>query len=82
MENIEGKVAVIILGAGLGTRMKSNKAKVLHEILKKPMVLYVIETAKQIAGENVILVIGHQAETVRRVVSPCKKNSLELVMRC
>ena len=34
------KLAIVILAAGLGTRMKSNKAKVLHEILKKPMVLY------------------------------------------
>ncbi|MGA8178749.1 MAG: sugar phosphate nucleotidyltransferase [Desulfobacterales bacterium] len=68
MEDAKRIVAVIILGAGLGTRMKSNKAKVLHEILKKPMVLYVLETAKKIAGENVILVIGHQAEKVRRVV--------------
>jgi bifunctional N-acetylglucosamine-1-phosphate-uridyltransferase/glucosamine-1-phosphate-acetyltransferase GlmU-like protein len=68
MEDAERKLAVIILGAGLGTRMKSNKAKVLHEILNKPMVLYVVETAKKIAGNNVILVIGHQAEKVRRVV--------------
>jgi UDP-N-acetylglucosamine diphosphorylase/glucosamine-1-phosphate N-acetyltransferase len=69
MEDAERKLAVIILGAGLGTRMKSNKAKVLHQILQKPMVLYVVETAKTIAGNNVILVIGHQAEKVRRVVS-------------
>jgi UDP-N-acetylglucosamine diphosphorylase/glucosamine-1-phosphate N-acetyltransferase len=69
MEDAKKDAAVIILGAGLGTRMKSNKAKVLHEILHRPMVLYVVETAKKIAGNNVILVIGHQAESVRRVVS-------------
>lgn len=69
MRDAKNEVAVIILGAGLGTRMKSDKAKVLHEILQKPMVLYVAETAREIAGNNVILVIGHQAETVRRVVS-------------
>ena len=69
MKNAKKEAAVIILGAGLGTRMKSNKAKVLHEILQKPMVLYVVETAQKIAGDNVILVIGHQAEKVRRVVS-------------
>jgi UDP-N-acetylglucosamine diphosphorylase/glucosamine-1-phosphate N-acetyltransferase len=62
-------LAVIILAAGLGKRMKSGKAKVLHEVLGKPMVLYVTETAKQVAGDNVILVIGHQAERVREVVS-------------
>lgn len=62
-------VAVIILAAGLGTRMKSDKAKVLHEILGRPMILYVVETAKRIAGGNIILVVGNQAEKVRELVS-------------
>ena len=61
--------AVIILAAGLGTRMRSNKAKVLHGILGRPMVLYVAETARKIAGDEVIVVIGNQAEKVREVVS-------------
>jgi len=69
MANTKGDVAVIILAAGLGTRMKSNKAKVLHEILGKPMVMYVVEVAKKIAGDNVVLVVGNQAEKVRKVVS-------------
>jgi UDP-N-acetylglucosamine diphosphorylase/glucosamine-1-phosphate N-acetyltransferase len=69
MNDVNRDAAVIILGAGLGTRMKSDKAKVLHEILQRPMVLYVIETARRVAGNNVILVIGHQAEKVRRAVS-------------
>jgi len=62
-------VAVIILAAGLGTRMKSGKAKVLHKVLGRPMILYVVETAKKIVGKNVILVIGNQAEKVREIVS-------------
>ncbi len=62
------EVAAIILAAGSGTRMKSNKAKVLHEILGRPMVLYVIETAKKVVGNEIILVIGNQAEAVRSVV--------------
>lgn len=66
---MENNVAVIILAAGMGTRMKSTKAKVLHEILGKPMILYVVETAKKIAGNEVILVIGNQADKVRRIVS-------------
>ncbi|MDM8521983.1 NTP transferase domain-containing protein [Desulfococcaceae bacterium HSG8] len=64
-----GEVAVIILAAGLGTRMKSDRAKVLHEILGRPMILYIVETAKKIAGNNVVLVIGNQAEKVREIVS-------------
>ena len=62
-------IAAIILAAGMGTRMKSDKAKVLHEIQGKPMILYVLETARKVVGDNIIVVIGNQAETVRAVVS-------------
>jgi len=63
------KQAIVILAAGLGKRMKSGKAKVLHEILGKPMIMYVVETANRIAGNNVVLVIGNQADKVRKMVS-------------
>ena len=62
-------VAVIILAAGMGTRMKSTKAKVLHEIQGRPMVLYVVEAAREVAGNDVIVVVGNQAQRVREVVS-------------
>ena len=62
-------IAVIILAAGLGTRMKSNKAKVLHEILGKPMIMYVAETAVKVAENNVVVVIGNQADAVKKTVS-------------
>ncbi len=61
------QVAVVILAAGLGTRMKSDKAKVLHEVLDRPMISYVVETAVAVAGEQVVVVVGHQAERVRAV---------------
>ena len=60
--------AVIILAAGLGTRMKSPKAKVLHEVMGRPMIMYVVETAARVAGANVIIVVGHQADIVQQVV--------------
>jgi len=63
------QIAVVILAAGLGTRMKSNKAKVLHEVCGKPMIQYVAETARKVAGNNVVLVVGNQADQVRRAVS-------------
>ncbi len=63
------KLSAVILAAGLGKRMKSDKAKVLHEINGKPMVMYVIETAKKIAGDNIVVVIGKQAEKVSEIVS-------------
>jgi len=62
-------VAIVILAAGLGTRMKSDKAKVLHEVLGSPMILYVVKSAEKVAGENIVVVVGHQSETVKKVVS-------------
>jgi UDP-N-acetylglucosamine diphosphorylase/glucosamine-1-phosphate N-acetyltransferase len=61
--------AVVILAAGLGTRMKSNKAKVLHEIQGRPMVLYVVEAAKKVVGNDIIVVIGNQAQQVREAIA-------------
>ena len=59
--------AVIILAAGLGTRMKSDKAKVLHPVCDKPMIAYVLETAKNISTGEIVIVVGHQAEQVKAV---------------
>jgi len=57
-------IAVIILAAGEGTRMKSHRAKVLHEIADVPMICYVVESALAVS-EQVIVVIGYQAEAVQ-----------------
>ena len=67
--DMDTKIGIIILAAGLGTRMKSNKAKVLHEVCGKAMINYVAETARKVAGDNVVLVLGNQADRVRRTVS-------------
>ncbi|MDL2122522.1 MAG: NTP transferase domain-containing protein [Deltaproteobacteria bacterium] len=69
MQTVIDNVAAVILAAGMGTRMKSNKAKVLHEIIGRPMVTYVVETARKVVGNNVVLVIGNQADKVKRIVS-------------
>lgn len=69
MAYLYNDIAVVILAAGLGTRMKSNRAKVLHEVLGRPMISYVIETAVKVAGENIILVVGHQAARVQEAVT-------------
>ena len=66
---MKNNVAVIILAAGMGTRMKSDKAKVLHEIQNRPMIHYVVESAQNVAGSNVIVVIGNQAQKVRDTLS-------------
>jgi len=49
--------------------MKSDKAKVLHEICGRPMIDYVMRTAIEVAGQNVVVVIGHQADMVKMAVN-------------
>jgi UDP-N-acetylglucosamine diphosphorylase/glucosamine-1-phosphate N-acetyltransferase len=56
------KPAAIILAAGKGKRMKSDLPKVLHHLGGKPMVEYVIHTAKAAGAGRIILVIGHKWE--------------------
>lgn len=58
----------MVLAAGKGTRMKSNRAKVLHTLCGVPMVNYVIEALKSLASERLIVVVGHQADLVRGVL--------------
>ena len=60
------EVSSIVLAAGQGKRMRSKQPKVLHPLLGHPMVWYALETARQVTGAKPIIVIGHQAEEVRR----------------
>lgn len=55
----------LILAAGKGTRMKSDLAKVLNEMAGKPLVHYVINAAKELGSQKIVLIIGHQAEKVK-----------------
>ena len=59
-------VTVVILAAGLGTRMKSRKAKVLHRAGGKTLLQHAVDTALELAPAGCIfVVVGHQAEEVR-----------------
>lgn len=64
-----GSIAIIILAAGLGTRMKSDRAKVLHEVEGVPMISHVVKTAHALGAGEIIVVIGHQAAQVQKAVS-------------
>jgi len=57
---------VLIMAAGLGTRMKSNRAKVLHELGGSPLIAHVSRTAQALEPQAIIVVVGHQAEEVKR----------------
>jgi bifunctional UDP-N-acetylglucosamine pyrophosphorylase/glucosamine-1-phosphate N-acetyltransferase len=58
-------LAVVILAAGHGTRMKSRRAKVLHEIAGRPMLAYPLGLAEALAPERLVVVIGRNADAVR-----------------
>jgi len=57
--------AVIVLAAGQGARMKSRRAKVLHEICGVPMLGHVLRNAKALSPSRLIVVIGRDADEVR-----------------
>ncbi|MEK6374650.1 MAG: bifunctional UDP-N-acetylglucosamine diphosphorylase/glucosamine-1-phosphate N-acetyltransferase GlmU [Acidobacteriota bacterium] len=59
---------VIILAAGLGTRMKSDTIKILHRAAGRPLIDYVLDLAAEVSGRPPIMVIGHQREKVREAV--------------
>jgi bifunctional UDP-N-acetylglucosamine pyrophosphorylase/glucosamine-1-phosphate N-acetyltransferase len=57
-------LTAVILAAGQGTRMKSAKPKVLHELCGRPMIHHVVEAALAAGAEDVIVVVGHGREEV------------------
>jgi bifunctional UDP-N-acetylglucosamine pyrophosphorylase/glucosamine-1-phosphate N-acetyltransferase len=59
------RIDVLILAAGMGTRMKSSKPKVLHELLGKPMVGYILDAVKDLCAEPPVVVVGSGAELVK-----------------
>jgi len=63
----ENDTSIIILAAGKGSRMKSSKAKVLHNVCGKPMLYHIIKASKQIS-DDVTVVIAHQKELVREEI--------------
>jgi bifunctional UDP-N-acetylglucosamine pyrophosphorylase/glucosamine-1-phosphate N-acetyltransferase len=69
-------IAAIILAAGQGKRMKSDLPKVLHKIGEKPILEYVINTAKDFGFKRILVVIGHKAELVEEFL---KDKDVEIV---
>ena len=59
---------VLILAAGLGTRMRSDLAKVLHRLDGRPLINHVSRTAAALAPQKIYVVIGHQGDDVRSAV--------------
>jgi bifunctional UDP-N-acetylglucosamine pyrophosphorylase/glucosamine-1-phosphate N-acetyltransferase len=63
-------IAIVILAAGKGTRLKSALAKVLHRVGGRPLVEHVVRACQPLKPREIIAVVGHQAEDVTSVVAP------------
>ena len=68
-------IDILILAAGLGTRMKSGYAKVLHKLDGRPFIAHVCRTAQALAPRKIIVVIGHQGDEVMAAVNRDRKST-------
>ena len=62
-------VGAIVMAAGLGKRMRSKLAKVLHPVLGRPMLLFAVELAERVASRGVAVVVGHQGDRVKEILT-------------
>ncbi|MGU9957742.1 MAG: bifunctional UDP-N-acetylglucosamine diphosphorylase/glucosamine-1-phosphate N-acetyltransferase GlmU [Arenicellales bacterium WSBS_2016_MAG_OTU3] len=72
-----GNIEVIILAAGQGTRMRSGRPKVLHEVGGKPMLQHVVDAAKAMGASNIHVVFGYGGDRVQRALSGAAINWVE-----
>ena len=66
--HFERPLDILVLAAGLGTRMKSGKAKVLHQLGGRPLINYVCRAAASLEPRKIHVIVGHQADKVETAV--------------
>lgn len=66
----DNKVAAIILGAGRGTRMKSDLPKVMMPVGGKPMIRHILDTLEEIKADKIVTVIAPDGDMVKKEVAP------------
>ena len=84
------EAAAIVLAAGAGTRMKSKKPKVAHEVLGKPLVRWVVDAAHEAGIGRIATVVGHERQQVEPlveadtevVVQPERRGTADAVAVC
>jgi bifunctional UDP-N-acetylglucosamine pyrophosphorylase/glucosamine-1-phosphate N-acetyltransferase len=82
-EHSTPKLAVVIMAAGKGTRLKSRRPKVLHEVGGKPLLSHVIATASQLVENNdIYAIIGYEAERVRGAMATTGVQFIEQKEQC
>lgn len=69
--------SAIVLAAGKGTRMKSDKCKVMHKVLHKPMIGHIVESLRKANVDRIVVVVGHGAESVKEYL----KDSVEYALQ-
>ena len=69
---MNNKIASVILGAGKGTRMKSDLPKVMMPVKGKSMIKRIIETLEELKADEIVTVISPDGDIVRKEVSPYK----------
>jgi UDP-N-acetylglucosamine diphosphorylase/glucosamine-1-phosphate N-acetyltransferase len=69
-------LAVVILAAGKGTRMQSDRAKVLHSLASRPLLIHVLDTVATLDPQRVVVVVGYQSEEVKQA---CADRPIEFV---
>ena len=62
-------LVAVVLAAGKGERMKSDRPKVLHELCGRPMVEYVFDAAREAGARRILVVVGHGADQVQAALS-------------
>src|SRR5487761_2770403 len=73
-----GPLSAIVLAAGEGTRMLSNRPKPLHHLCGRPMVLHVLDALAELDVDKVVVVVGHRADWVGRTLSDHAPKSLTI----
>lgn len=71
------KTKTIILAAGQGTRMRSLRPKVLHQIAGKPMILHVLDNSIKAGSDETIVIIGYKGEMVQEILPSSAKTVLQ-----
>jgi bifunctional UDP-N-acetylglucosamine pyrophosphorylase/glucosamine-1-phosphate N-acetyltransferase len=61
-------ITAVVLAAGQGTRMKSEHPKVLHQILDRPMIAYLLDTLRGAGVEDTLVVVGYRADSVKKAL--------------
>jgi bifunctional UDP-N-acetylglucosamine pyrophosphorylase/glucosamine-1-phosphate N-acetyltransferase len=70
-KNKPGQFAIAILAAGKGTRLKSRRPKVLHEIAGRPLLAHVVAAASEVVpAQDIFAIVGYEAEQVREALAP------------